>query len=126
MFSECSGIEIQYTPRGMNRIVNVQKALELMAAPLYEGNAVISVHDKSMPCNTGVYDLKWDKGSILSVAKTKKNADLEIDVETLAPLIMGYMDFNEIRLKRSVKVNKNADKLLDLFPRKQLFVTESF
>jgi predicted acetyltransferase len=126
MFSECTGIEIQHAPRGMNRVVNAARALELMKAPLYKGSAVISVNDEFMPCNTGVYALEWDNGRILSVTKTDKAADMEIDAQTLAPLIMGYMDFNEIRLMRSVRVNQNADRLRDLFPRKELFVTESF
>ena len=69
---------------GMNRIVNVQKAFELMALPEGKGEVVIGVEDAFFPVNTGNYRITWNNGD-RSVEKTdikKSHAepDLSCDV----------------------------------------------
>ena len=126
LFPESYEINAQLPANGMNRVVNVQKAFELMKAPKINGSAVIGVNDAFLPQNTGVYALEWENGVMRRVKRADKPADLEIDVETLAQLTTGWLNMDEARYKRGVAVHGNDSVLNDLFVHKNLYIMEHF
>lgn len=125
LFSEGYEINARRPACGMNRIVDVRRALELLQAPACTGRAVIGVFDKFMSFNTGHYALEWDAGK-LTVKPTDRTADLETDVETLAQLVTGFLTPDEARYRRGVAISGNEASLRALFTHKDLYVMERF
>jgi predicted acetyltransferase len=127
MFSDSYEITVTRPMQGMNRVLNVPKALELIKAPLFNGSAVIKVADKFMPVNDGAYQVEWENGVITKAALTDSAMpDLETDVETLAQLVTGFIDFNEARHKKVVAVHGAEEALRSLFVRKDLCIYDYF
>jgi predicted acetyltransferase len=126
LFPESYELDFERHSRGMNRIMHVPKAFELMKAPQKAGKTVINVKDNFMPINDGNYKLEWENGVITSVNETSAEADLETDVETLAQLVTGYLTPDEARYKRSVNIKGNEAALKALFPHKDMFMMDFF
>lgn len=125
LFPESYEIHASRPANGMNRIVNITKAMELIKAPSHAGRTVIGVFDKFLPSNTGVYAIEWESGAI-TVKPTDRPADLEADIETMAQLVTGYLTPDEARLKRGVAIHGNENGLRALFPHKDLYIMEHF
>jgi predicted acetyltransferase len=144
LFPESYDIEIRHSPGGMNRIVNVPKALELLRAPgapelnalgrrlaveapvaENAGRAVIQVNDKFMPVNSGTYAVEWEAGH--TAVKTANRApDMETDAETLAQLVTGFLTPAQAMYRAGVKIYGNWGALNALFPVQDLYIREYF
>ena len=109
----------------MNRVVDVHAALRLIKAPCGNGSAIVKVTDKFMETNSGAYSISWESGS-LKVKKTKLAPDMEMDVETLAQLISGYITPAQTLYRQDVRVHGKIEELAALFPLKNLYLMESF
>ena len=125
LFTETADIKVSRPASGMNRIVNVAKALRLLRVPGGTGRAVLSVLDETLPVNSGAYEIEWENGAS-SVKPVSKAADLETDVQTLAQLATGFITPSAARLKRNVIINGNEAALEALFPIKELYLLEKF
>jgi predicted acetyltransferase len=125
LFPESYDIEIRHSPGGMNRVVNVPKALELLRVPEGAGRVVINVNDKFMPVNSGVYAVEWESGAV-SVKTTDRPPDMETDVETLAQLVTGFLTPEQAQYRAGVKIHGNRGALTALFPHKDLYIREYF
>ena len=115
---------------GMNRIVNVQKAFELMALPEGKGEVVIGVEDAFFPVNTGNYRITWNNGD-RSVEKTdikKSHAepDLSCDVQSLTQLATGFLTPDELEFAGRIAVKDKRDVLAGVFRKKRLFINAYF
>jgi predicted acetyltransferase len=127
MFADNYEVTVTRPMGGMNRVLNVPKALELIKAPLFNGSAVIKVTDKFLPVNDGAYHLEWENGVITKAALTDSAMpDLECDVETLAQLVTGFINLNEARHKRGVAVHGAEEALRGLFVRKDICIYDYF
>jgi predicted acetyltransferase len=126
LFPESYEISVSRPAKGMNRILNVQKAFELMQAPEQPGRVSIQVKDKFMPCNDGIYTVEWESNQVTSVKRASAPADMETDVETLAQLVTGFITPEVARMKRAVQIKGNEARLQDLFPLKNLIMMDSF
>jgi predicted acetyltransferase len=127
MFADSYEFSVSRPMNGMNRVLNVPKALELIKAPSFNSKAVIKVADKFMPVNDGAYHLEWENGIITKAALTDTAMpDLECDVETLAQLVTGFIDLNEARHKKGVAVHGGEEALRNLFIRKDICIYDYF
>jgi len=126
MFKESYTLSLTRPAKGMNRLLNVQKAFELMKTPETAGKAAISIEDKFMPGNTGIYSLEWENSVMTSVKKGACKADVETNVETLVQLITGYLTIDDAKLKRDVNLIGNEANLRALFPYKDMIIMDSF
>jgi predicted acetyltransferase len=122
------GFEVKATrpAYGMNRIVNVRRALELLKTPEQPGRVTLGVTDGNLPDNTGVYAVEWENGAVTSVKQGSGIADLETDIQTLAQLVTGFLTPAEALLKRGVTINGNEKALNALFTHKDLYIAEYF
>ena len=109
----------------MNRVMDVPAAISLMEAPLGAGSAVIGVTDAFMPENTGAYRIAWENGN-LTVEKTTQAPDMEMDIETLAQLVIGFTTPTQASNRKAVTIHGNMDKLTALFPPRNLYLMEHF
>ena len=109
----------------MYRVVDVTAALGLVKAPSGKGNIALGITDRFMESNTGTYLLTWDNSSV-KIEKTNQAPDMEMDVETFAQLIIGYLTPAQTQYRQDVSINSKMDELTALFPSKNLYMMESF
>ncbi len=125
LVKETWGTEVSRYHTGMNRIINAQKAFEIIKKPDSPGSVVIGVDDKHAPWNSGNWLVEW-KMAECSVAKTKKSPDLQCDVSSLSQLITGHMKFNEMMVKPDVVLHDKWDIMEKLFIKKNCFIWDRF
>ena len=118
-------LEVKRDHIGMNRIISVKKALELMKKPIVNGSVVIGVEDKHAPWNSGNWLVKWDNASC-NVEKTESSADLECGISSLSQLVTGYMTLKEVINIPDVNIHSNYKLLESLFIRKPCFIWDRF
>lgn len=113
---------------GMLRVMNVERALVLLAAPPLPGTVNIAVTDGQIPENNGCFALSCD-GYALSVARADgEAADVECDIRALAILMAGGMSFDDCVAGGRVKLlNEKKRRLAGmLFERRLLHMNENF
>ena len=119
-------VEVERNFTGMNRVVNVQKALELLRKPAGSGAVRIAVNDTFLPRNTGIYEVAWQDGEGEVKRVEGGAADLECPVHALAQLVTGFLPFGQIALRQDVTVRDKAADLDRLFPKKDLYLPDYF
>lgn len=110
---------------GMNRIVNVQKAFELMSLPEGKGEVVIGVEDAFFPLNSGNYRISWD-GADRRVERTDADPDLACSVQSLSQLVTGFLTPDELEQAGRVTIKDKRDILSNVFRHKKLFINDYF
>ena len=110
---------------GMNRIVNVEKALQTMTVPSGSGEATIAVKDDFFPLNTGNYTLSWEGGRH-TVRRTQSPPDIFCDIQALSQLVTGFSSVSELGLAGSIVVVGNEAALSQALPKKPLFINNYF
>lgn len=125
LIDEPYDIDMHAKNQTMFRVVNVPLALKAMRHP--DGaNYTLRVHDDGIPENDGAYRVSCADGGV-SVEKCDLQAcDLELDVRTLAPLIMGGLTLRQAAYRQDVKINGNAPLLNTVFVSKPCHLTEGF
>lgn len=124
-FPEPYNVEQKIRTQGMNRIVNVQRALELMRVPAGRGEAVIEVKDYFYERNSGRYLIHWENGTS-SVAATGREPDLVCGVNHLSQLVTGFLTLPQLCAAGCIEVAGDINKLSNLFVHKQLFLGDYF
>ncbi len=110
---------------GMNRIINVKKALEIMKKPEAAGHVIINVDDEHALWNSGNWLIKWDSsGSV--VALTDRAPDLSCKISSLSQLITGHMQLDAMLNNPDVKLHNNYIRLKELFIKKPCFIWDRF
>jgi predicted acetyltransferase len=110
---------------GMNRIIDVQKAFELMKAPTGSGSVTVSVSDGFLEWNNKTYEITWENGKTSS-RETSSEPDADISVQTLVQLVCGYASADTAQLAGHLTILKNEDNFKKLFTLKNLFITDRF
>jgi predicted acetyltransferase len=126
LFGDGTEVQISRPAYGMNRIINVRGALQLMKAPKQPGRVKLRVTDDTLPANSGTYTVEWENGKVTLVNPESGAADLETDIQTLTQLVTGFLTPDEARLKRGVTVHGNDKALKELFVRRNLYIAEYF
>jgi len=125
LFPEPYDIDQQIYKTGMNRVVNVQKAFELMALPDGKGEVVIGVEDQFFPVNTGNYKITWDNGS-QETERCSDKPDLICDVQALSQLLTGFASVESLILAGRISVNDKEESFSKIFRQKKLFINDYF
>jgi len=126
MFAEGWDVETKAHTNFMTRIVDLPKALSMMRVPaIPSGKVVMDVIDKSMPCNSGKYAVSWNSGK-LTVEKTEANPDISTSIETLVQLIVGYTTPQTAKYRVDTTIHSNLAEIEALFPKKNLYMWETF
>lgn len=114
--------------QGMVRVVNVERALALLPAPVLPGTLTIKVNDPQIPANCGCFTVNCD-GYALSVTRDDRAvADICCDIQGLTALVTGrhrFADAAEMGLVAFVSPQKArfADML---FAERRLHLNWSF
>ena len=91
----------------MFRVVDVERALALMRHPQGCGRYVLKTADAFLPENDGTYAVEYENGAAVLVQRTEEAPDLEVDVTTLAQLMMGYADLKTLAMRKDVTIHGN-------------------
>jgi predicted acetyltransferase len=118
-------VEQQIRTQGMNRVVNVRKALELMKVPCGSGEAVIEVNDYFFAKNTAKYLVSWESGKS-SVCVTDKAPDLVCGINHFSQLVTGFLTVPQLRAAGRIEAAGDMNKLNKLFVPKSLFLGDFF
>jgi len=118
-------LEVKRHHTGMNRIINVQKALETIKKPEKPGKTIIGVEDSYAPWNTGNWLVEWD--AVQSrVSYTKTQADIKCTAPSFSQLVTGHMNLESILNRQDVEVSANREMLSSLFVKKPCFIWDRF
>ncbi len=124
-FNEPYELKQEILTYGMNRIVNAEKALELMALPDAPGETIIGVEDAFFPTNTGCYEISWGNG-MRSVKRTERPAELACDIQALSQLVTGFASVDELKISGRIDIKGDEEKLSRIFTSKKLFINNYF
>jgi predicted acetyltransferase len=124
-FPEPYKVEQHIRTQGMNRVVNVRKALQLMKAPSGSGEAVIEVEDPFFPRNSGRYLVVWEDGKS-GVAESDREPDMICSVNDLSQLITGFATVSQLHTAGRIEAKRGFDRLDKLFAKKKLFLNDHF
>jgi predicted acetyltransferase len=124
LFTEAFDFTIENPPWGMNRILNLRRALEMLRVPEKPGRVTIRVTDDNLPSNSGAYSLEWD--GAVSVKPASGGCDLETDIQTLTQLVTGFLSIDAARLKRTVDINGREKSLREIFVPGDLYIADYF
>lgn len=125
LFPEPYDIGQEILTYGMNRIVNIEKALQAMAVPPGSGEVTIAVKDEFFPLNTGNYTLSWGAGG-RNVRRTQSAPDIGCDIQALSQLVTGFASVAELEFAGRIEVAGNKAALSQAFPKKPLFINNYF
>ena len=79
---------------GMLRIMDVERALAMLKAPVLAGRFVVEVSDGQIPQNNGRF-LVEGNGCCLTVTRTEEMADLRCTINGLTALVTGVQEFED-------------------------------
>lgn len=116
------------TCEGMVRVVNVARALVLLAPPPLPGTLTVEVTDEQIPDNCGCFTVNCD-GYGLSVAKDDgSKPDLRCDIQGLSALMAGRHTFDVCASSGTVTLlNEKRRRFAGmLFPRRDLHMNQDF
>lgn len=105
----------------MGRILNIENMLKKLHIKGVE--VKISVIDKVIEENNGVYEIAVDGGII---KKIEIENDVEIDISDLNQLIFGYFSLEEMLELERVKINNvgKIEEIKKVFPKKKVYIQE--
>ena len=117
--------EITRRPGGMARVINVQKALEIIKKPTAAGSFTIKINDSFMEQNNKSYKVAWKDGS----SKAKEYAgdcDLECSAMVLAQIVTGFVGLEQAQIRADVKIKSNRETLFEVFKKKMVYIADFF
>ena len=109
----------------MVRVINAKKLLEVIRKPS-DCDFTVKVTDDLIRENNGMFRVKADLVQRIPESRTKKTADLEVDVRALGQMAVGAVNFDEALLRGDVSVHAKEDMLRNVFTEKNIFCGEHF
>lgn len=127
MISECYDVEHEVSPKGMARIVNVPRALELMRYPQASGAFSVRVTDPMLPVNSGCYLVQYAGGQAVCVERIDscEDPDLSVSVQVLTQLVLGALTVEEALYLEGVQC-LCPERFHDVFVHKDIHFTDGF
>lgn len=100
----------------MGRITNIYEMMKLIRI---KEKFVISIKDEIIEENNGVFEVSDKK-----IEKTKKRAEVELEIATLTQLLFGYTDIDELLFLEKIKIKDTevVEKLKRCFVKKRNYI----
>lgn len=128
MTSEPYDVSWKGVSDGMVRVVNVERALVMLAPPPLPGTLAIAVTDGQIEENYGVFVVACDGYSVTVSRDDKAQPDLRCDIQGLSALVMGRQSFDVATANGVVTLlNEKRRRLAGLlFPKRDLHMNQDF
>lgn len=122
--------DIEVTGRGnaMVRVINAERALALLPAPVLPGSLTVEVEDEQIAANCGCFTIESD-GFMLTVSQTAhETPDLKCDIHGLSALVAGRHSFSAAADAGIVELlNPRKKRFAELlFTERQLHMNRNF
>ena len=126
--SEAWDVEAREDCQGMVRVVNVEKALALLPAPVLPGTLTIEVTDEQIPDNCGKFTVTGDGQSLTVERDDRAEADIRCDIHGLSALVVGRHRFADaVSLGLAELVSPQKGQFADLlFAERRLHLNWNF
>ena len=111
---------------GMNRVINAQRALELMKKPDEAGAFTIAVTDGFAAWNNHTYRVQYDENACSVAEADGVQADIAVSERALMLLVLGVYPLEQIALRSDVQMSGNQALLAKVFPAKKLLIADYF
>lgn len=118
-------VESKMKTSGMCRIVDVEKALAFVPYAGPDTGVNIEVNDDFLTFNNGVYHLSFEDGQT-AVSRTSGGADLVCTARALAAFATGFLPLEQACRYGMAEVKGKQELLYSLFPKKEIFLTETY
>jgi len=125
LINEPWDVESKLKACGMNRVVDVERALPLLKAPEGSGRVTIAVTDDFLDWNNGTYAVEWS-GGVLKAVRVEAALDVTVSVQILSQLMTGFLTPAMAQEAGAITIEKNAEALGRLFPVKPVYILERF
>lgn len=118
--ADCYDVNEQIECAGMVRVVDVEKALALLPAPVIPGRCVIQVEDQQIAENSGAFAVEGD-GKTLTIVRTEDVPDVKCSINGLSAMVVGAMDFRGTVESRLAEMTSKENELFLtlLFPKRK-------
>jgi predicted acetyltransferase len=126
-WDELYDIETEPFWQGMNRVINAQRALEMMQKPEEPGAFAVKITDEFAPWNSGVYTVQYGGGdSVVTKSISGADPDMETAETAFTQMILGVYDLQQLVRCGAVRVNSRENMLYKVFVKKPLLITDMF
>ena len=115
LIPECGHAEQTLRGNLMGRVLDVEKALQVMRQPAGAGEYRIRVADDFLPENTGTYLVSYWDGKTEKVERTEQAPDLEVGIGTFSQLAVGLYDLQTALYREGTVLSGNEELLRRLF-----------
>ena len=115
LIPECSHAEQTLGGHLMGRVLDVEKALQLMYQPEGTGEYHIRVVDEFLSENTGTYLVTYRDGKTEKVERTEQEADLEVGIGTFSQLAVGLYRLQTALYREGTILTANDEILYRVF-----------
>ncbi len=128
MASEAYDVSDKGCNTAMVRVINAERALALLPAPLLPGMLTIEVHDDQIAENCGRFVIGSDGEELTVTRNDAADADLKCNIQGLSALVIGRHAFAEaVGLGVAEVVNPGKARLAELlFAERKLSINWSF
>lgn len=126
IFPNAYKIETKLEHNGMARLVNVEKALNMMHKPALNATVTIAVEDAFCAFNHTTYQLKMQDGNCTVTKGVDGPADMTCSVHALAQMVTGYMSMDMAALRTDVNVINQYEIFQQLFTHKHTSIADYF
>ena len=119
---------VEYSSRLMARVINVKEVLK-RAKYNGTGNIAITVDDKQIPENNGIFTVEFENGEAVSVEqKSDGVSDVFMSISIFSRLILGDLDAKSIPWldQDQIKFACSTEKLGKVFFKKPLNILDRF
>lgn len=118
-------VESKLKTSGMCRVVDVEKVLAYTRHREANACVNIGVTDDFLDFNNGVYRLSFEGGQT-SVKRTDAEPDLVCTARSLAAFATGFVSLEQACRYGMASVTGKRELLYSLFPKKEIFMTETY
>ena len=125
IWSEPRNYKISLSAYGMARVINAQKALEIIRKPSKSGSFTIKIDDSFMPQNSKCYKVSWNSTKS-KAEEISGECDIECSAQALAQLVTGFAELEKAAMRDDLKINSNIEVLKAVFVKKPIFVADYF
>lgn len=126
---EDSEITEKIEPYFMARIVDVEKFLEKYPFVNTSSNnkLTFNITDPMLDWNNGIFSITWDEDGNNIVSREENSELIDISIQTLVTMLMGYKRPKYLNRMEKINVSKNAIKLLEkVIPLEQAYFSDYF
>ncbi len=129
-FNDLWGIKMEMYPGAMFRVVDVEKALQLLEFPKHvDFSFSLKLHDEFAPWNEEPFYVEIKEGwaEVQRMSKLEEGVDLETDIRSFTQLFVGFRTIEELATVYKSKVNPEVvPYLAKAFPKSITRLTTGF